>query len=88
VGRAILSILGRTILPTKVNIVLDDDVKADLDRLVESGMRSRVINRALRREILAIRRQRASRRLDELREATKPVSTSELVKLIRRDRGR
>ena len=75
-------------MPTKVNIVLDDDVKADLDRLVESGMRSRVINRALRREILAIRRQRASRRLDELRETTKPVSTSELVKLIRRDRGR
>ena len=33
-------------MPTKVNIVLDDDVKADLDRLVESGLRSRVVNRA------------------------------------------
>ena len=39
-------------MPTKVNVVLDDDVKAGLDRLVESGRRSRVINAALRREIL------------------------------------
>ena len=75
-------------MPTKVNVVLDDDVKADLDRLVESGRRSRVINAALRREILMLRRQRASRRLDELRKTTKVVATSELVNLVRRDRGR
>ena len=75
-------------MPTKVNIVLDDDVKADLDRLVESGKRSRVINAALRREILMLRRQRASRRLDELRKTTRVVATSELVNLVRRDRGR
>jgi Arc/MetJ-type ribon-helix-helix transcriptional regulator len=75
-------------MPTKVNIVLDDDVKAELDRLVESGMRSRVVNRALRREMLAMRRQRASERLDELRQTTKRVSTEDLVAQIRRDRGR
>jgi hypothetical protein len=75
-------------LPTKVNIVLDDDVKADLDRLVREGMRSRVINAALRREILRLRRQHASRRLDELRGKTRSVSTPELVRLVRRDRGR
>ena len=75
-------------MPIKVNIVLDDDVKADLDRLVESGMRSRVINRALRKEILAIRRQRASARLDEMRGTTKPISSSAVVAQIRRDRGR
>ncbi len=75
-------------MPTKVNIVLDDDVKADLDQLVESGMRSRVINAALRREVLTLRRRLAGRRLDELRKTTKAVSTSQLVKLVRRDRGR
>ena len=75
-------------MPTKVNVVLDDDVKADLDRLVESGMRSRVINAALRREILMLRRQRASTRLDALRKTTRVVTTSELVNLVRRDRGR
>ena len=78
----------RTGMPTKVNVVLDDDVKADLERLVESGKRSRVINRALRREIQLMRRRAASARLDEIRTTTKPVSTADIVKLIRRDRGR
>jgi Arc/MetJ family transcription regulator len=80
--------LERTKVPTKVNIVLDDDVKADLYRLVESGGRSRVVNAALRREMLMLRRQRASQRLDELRLTTRAVSPAELVKLVRRDRGR
>jgi predicted transcriptional regulator len=75
-------------MPTKVNIVLDDDVKADLDRLVESGKRSRVVNDALRHEILRLRREQASQRLDALRRATRTVATADLVKLIRRDRQR
>ena len=75
-------------MPTKVNVVLDDDVKADLDRLVERGKRSRVINRALRREIYLMSRRAANARLDELRTRTKPVSTSDIVRRIRRDRGR
>jgi predicted transcriptional regulator len=75
-------------MPTKVNVVLDDDVKLELDRLVESGKRSRVINRALRSEIQRLRRRAASERLDELRAATRRVTSADLVKAIRRDRGR
>jgi predicted transcriptional regulator len=75
-------------MPTKVNIVLDDDVKADLDRLVEAGRRSRVINEALRREIVAIRRQKAAARLAQLRRSAGPASTATLVRAVRRDRSR
>jgi hypothetical protein len=75
-------------MAVKVNIVLDDDIKRELDSLVEAGMRSRVINTALRKELTAIRRRRLSDKLDELRGKTKPVSTKEIVRLIRRDRGR
>ncbi len=75
-------------MPTKVNIVLDDDVKFELDRLVDSGMRSRVINTALRRELQRVRRQEASAPVDAFRNKRKPVSDAEIVKLIRRDRGR
>jgi len=75
-------------MPVKVNVVLDDDVKADLDRLVDSGKRSRVINNALRREIQLISRRAANARLDELRTTTNRVSTDDIVRLIRRDRGR
>ncbi len=75
-------------MPTKVNIVLDDDVKAELDRLVKKGMRSRIINDALRRELQTVRRQAAGKRLDRLRIKTKSTSTSEIVRIIRENRGR
>lgn len=75
-------------MATKINIVLDDDVKAELDQMVESGLRSRVINEALRKELLLLRRRQLSARLDQLRVKTKPVSTREVVTLIRGDRGR
>lgn len=75
-------------MASKVNIVLDDDVKSELETLVEAGLRSRVINTALRKELTLIRRRELSDRLDRLRAKTKPVSTKEIVRLIRRDRGR
>jgi Arc/MetJ-type ribon-helix-helix transcriptional regulator len=75
-------------MPTKVNVVLDDDVKADLDRLVDSGKRSRVINNALRREIQRLSRIAANARLDRLRSATTQVPGDTIVALVRRDRGR
>jgi predicted transcriptional regulator len=75
-------------MPTKVNFVLDDDVKSELERLVETGMRSRIINKALRQELQSIRRQEASKRIDALRQKSKPVVSSEIVRLVRRDRGR
>lgn len=72
----------------KVNFVLDDDVKRDLDRLVESGMRSRIINDALRKELLQVKRRGLAKKHDQLRGRTKAVSTLEIVKALRRDRGR
>ena len=44
-------------MAAKVNIVLDDDVKKELESLVEAGLRSRVINAALRKELAIIRRR-------------------------------
>jgi Arc/MetJ-type ribon-helix-helix transcriptional regulator len=75
-------------MATKVNIVLDDDVKADLDALVEAGSRSRVINNALRKELMSIHRRKLTERLDKLRTKTKPLSSDEIVALLKRDRGR
>ena len=72
----------------KVNFVLDDDVKSDLDRLVESGMRSRIINQALRKELLQVKRSGLAEKHDQIRSRTKAVSTREIVKILRRDRRR
>ncbi len=72
----------------KVNFVLDDDVKSDLDRLIESGMRSRIINEALRKELLQVKRRRLAEKHDQIRGRTKAVPTRELVSILRRDRTR
>ena len=72
----------------KVNFVLDDDVKSELDHLVECGMRSRIINEALRKELLLVKRRMLADRHDQIRSRTKTVSTREIVKILRRDRSR
>jgi hypothetical protein len=43
---------------------------------------------ALRRELQQLKRTAASQKLDLIRAGTRPISTSKLVALIRRDRGR
>ena len=70
----------------KVNVVLDDDVKAQMDLLVPSGRRSRVVNQALRNELLRINRERIVHDIDKLRQRTKKVKTEEIVELLRRER--
>lgn len=75
-------------MAVKVNFVLDEDVKGELDRLVASGMRSRVINEALRKELLGIKRQRLAAKQDRLRGRTEMISIGEIVKAVRRDRSR
>jgi Arc/MetJ-type ribon-helix-helix transcriptional regulator len=72
----------------KVNFVLDDDVKSELDRLVESGMRSRVINEALRKELLQVKRRRLAAKHDLIRSRTKAVPTREILRILRQDRSR
>lgn len=72
----------------KVNLVLDDEVKAELDRLVPAGQRSRFANEALSAHLLARRRRRAMAALDRLRARMSPVSTEEIVRLLREDRSR
>jgi predicted transcriptional regulator len=72
----------------KVNFVLDDDVKSDLDHLVEKGMRSRIINLALRKELRQVKRRRLAEKQDQLRDRTEAVSTREVVEGLRQDRSR
>ncbi len=75
-------------MAVKVNFVLDEDVKRDLDALVESGMRSRIINDALRKELLLIKRRKLALEQDRLRGQTGKVPSGKIVQIIRRDRSR
>ncbi|MFZ5906231.1 MAG: hypothetical protein ACOYVJ_02325 [Nitrospirota bacterium] len=74
--------------PTKkVNFMIQEDIRKEFENLVPSGERSKVVNRALRKELMTIKRQRLTEKLMALR-AVQPLATGEIVKALREDRKR
>ncbi len=72
----------------KVNFILDPDVQAEMVRLVPPRKRSRVVNEALRKELLRRRRELAMERLKEIRQTTGTLGGREIVDALRKDRAR
>jgi hypothetical protein len=72
----------------RVNLILDDEVKASLDELIPAGRRSDFVNRTLESSLSLLRRQKAAETLETLRRKGPTVSTSEIVSLLRHDRER
>jgi predicted transcriptional regulator len=67
----------------KVNLVLDDDVKAELERLVPAGERSRFASKAIAASLVRVRRERAIAHLDALRAAGPTLPTGDVVAAVR-----
>jgi predicted transcriptional regulator len=76
-------------MTTKVNLVLDDEVKAALDDLVPAGERSRFANEALRAQLALVRQRQAIQKLDALRRRGPHVPSAEVLETLRsfRDAG-
>jgi predicted transcriptional regulator len=74
---------------TKVNLVLDDEVKAALDDLIPAGERSRFANEALRAQLALVRQRQAIQKLDALRQRGPHVPSAEVLETLRsfRDAG-
>lgn len=67
----------------KVNLVLDEEVKADLDALIPAGERSRFASEALRARLALVRQHQAVERLETLRRAGPHVTTNDIVSALR-----
>ncbi len=72
----------------RVNVVLDEDVRDDLIRLVPPRGRSRLVNEALRKELLRRKRTDATERLRRLRQKTATFSGTDIIEAVRKDRDR
>lgn len=72
----------------KVNFTLDDEVREELVRLIPARKRSRVVNEALRRELLRRKRELAMEQLIRLRKKTGTLSSRDIVESVRKDRAR
>jgi hypothetical protein len=72
----------------KVRFILDPDVQAEMVRLIPPRKRSRVLNEALRKELVRRRRELAMERLEEIRQKTGTLSGREIVDAVPKDRAR
>ncbi len=72
----------------KLNFFVEEDVRREMETLVPTGRRARVINEALRRELLRIKRERAAEKLKALKSGGAAVSGREIVAALRKDRKR
>lgn len=74
-------------MPTvKSNFVLEDKVKEELESLVPSGKRSKVVNEALKKELLRLKRKKLTERLLLLRSQGPKIPLEEIVKALEDDR--
>jgi predicted transcriptional regulator len=70
-------------MTSKVNLVLDDEVKEALDDLIPAGERSRFANEALRAQLALVRQRQAIQQLDALRRTGPHVPTAEILLTLR-----
>jgi hypothetical protein len=72
----------------KLNFFVEEDVRREMETLVPAGRRARVINEALRRELLRIKREGVTARLKVLKSAGAQASSAEIAAALRKDRKR
>ena len=72
----------------KMLFVLDEEVRKDFEALIPSGQRSRVVNEAIKKELLLLKRKNAAEGLLKISSRTRPVSAKEIAEELRKDRRR
>jgi len=68
--------------------MIKNELADELESIVPAGMRSKVVNEALSKELDHIRRQRITEKIERLKKKSPDVSTKEIVAAVRADRGR
>lgn len=72
----------------KVNFILEEGVREDLIKMVPRRQRSKLVNEAIKKELLRIKRAAALSRLIDLRKRTATLSADEIEASLRKDRKR
>jgi len=72
--------------PVKANFLLEDKVKEELESLVPSGKRSKVVNEAIKKELLRLKRKKLTERLLLLRSQGPRIPIEEILKALKENR--
>lgn len=69
----------------KVNFMINDNVRKEFESLVPPGERSKVVNEALRKELISIKRKRLTGKLLFFR-SKNVLSTEEILDTLKKER--
>lgn len=72
----------------KLNFMIDNDIADELERLIPSGQRSRVVSQAIANELALQRRRNITSRLQALRAQLPKVTAEKLHSDLAEDRKR
>jgi len=72
----------------RLNFMIKAELADEFEAAVPAGMRSKVVNEALAKELAFLRRKRAMEKMKGLRKKMPFASTEEIAEAVRTDRGR
>jgi len=72
----------------KLNFMIKNEIVRELEDLVPPGRRSKVVNDAIMKELLFIRRQKLTEKLVAIKQKSPSLSTHKIVTTLRKDRER
>jgi hypothetical protein len=72
----------------KLNFMIKNELVIELEELVPPGRRSKVVNEAIMKELMALRRQKLTEKLLAIKQRSPSLSTDEMLVALKEDRRR
>jgi hypothetical protein len=72
----------------KLNFMIKNELVMELEELVPPGRRSKVVNEAIMKELMALKRQKLTEKLLAIKQKSPSLSTDEMVAALKEDRRR
>jgi hypothetical protein len=72
----------------KLNFMIKNELVMELEELVPPGRRSKVVNEAIMKELMALKRQKLTEKLLAIKQKSPSLSTDEIMATLKEDRRR
>lgn len=72
----------------KLNFMIKNELVMELEELVPPGKRSKVVNEAIMKELMALKRQKLTEKLLAIKQKSPSLSTDEIMATLKEDRRR
>jgi hypothetical protein len=72
----------------KLNFMINNELVMELEELVPPGRRSKVVNEAIMKELMSLKRQKLTEKLLAVKQKSPSLSKEEIVAALKEDRRR